>query len=682
MDSPATQPPSTTKEPVLVGSPVVLSDRIEIFPATPLPHLDSVNGKAYAARAVGEARSSMVALVCSNEIPMRGDSFANFLNCDNPNLVRFRDQGIIDWPLTGRHDPVVVFGRPAGERLDRIYATPQKPMEDGALVDFLIRPIVGLLIDLMGRGLTHGAIHMGNTFLNTATGEAQLGEALSEPPSFSLPALYCTIERSQCPPAGRGTPTSSDDIYAMGIMGLMLAIGTNPWATLSDQQILDLKLEKGTFFGLIGEHRLKGSLVELFRGILDDSPRRRWNLDDLETWLSGRRPAPRAIEETVRASRPLVIGGKSCNSPRAAAHAMGLDVTQAAVIIENGELERWLVHSVANDKLLTATKRLLVPVQTSSRTSTYHDQLVARTSMALDPAGPIRFRGLALMPSGVGYYLGTIIAKGGNVQPVAELLMSNLPATWVDEQFEGRTEYLHTLQGLEHARAMLEKRELGFGIERVVYKMLPAMPCLSPPIRGGCCRTVREMFTQLNIAAGQNKGDMADRHVIAFILAREKRIPPQLVYALAGQEGSPQRAIAVLRVMAEAQFRQGPESLINLTEWMVTRLESVTRQFFEKATQEAIRRELKTAAQSGKLAKLLEAIDGGGRLARDRDMFERARYAFAKASDEIADLQLDIENRRAVEIKVGQPIASAIAAIVGFVAIGLVILLTVMGVHV
>jgi hypothetical protein len=680
MNSPA-PPPEAFKEPALAGTPAVMAERIEIFPTAPLPHLDAPHAKAFAARALGETRSTMVALVCTDDVPLRGDSFANFLNCDHPALMRFRDQGIIEWPITGRREPVVIFSRPAGERLDRIYAAPQKAMEDDALISAFIRPMADLLIDLAARGLTHGNIHLANAFRNSATGEVQLGEALSAPPSSSQPALYCTIERSQCPPTGRGMPASGDDIYALGVLGMILALGYNPWATLDDSALLTAKIEKGSFFALLGDIRLKGSLVELFRGMLDDNPRRRWSLDDLQTWLSGRRPAPRASEENIRASRPLTINGISCTTLRMAAHALTKDVMQGAVLIENGELERWLVHSIASDKHLAALKRMLIPFQSGSRSSTYHDQIVAHVAMALDPIGPLRYRGLALMPSGVGYYLGILLVKGGNIQPVAELITSGLPAKWVDEQYEGRAEYLHTLQLLEHARAMLEKRDIGFGVERVAYEMLPAMPCLSPAVRSACCRTVRDLLEQMNVAAAQNAGrDLADRHAVAFILAHEKRIPPQLVFALSAQEGTPQRAIAVLRLLAEAQYRQGPESLPNLTEWMAGRMEPVARRFFEKSMQEKIRGDLQAAARTGKLAKLLECIDGGDKLNRDRDMFERARYEYARSSDEIADLQLDIENRRAVEIKVGQPIASAIAAIVGFVAIALVIMMAVIGI--
>jgi hypothetical protein len=317
-------------------------------------------------------------------------------------------------------------------------------------------------------------------------------------------------------------------------------------------------------------------------------------------------------------------------------------------------------------------------MQVGSRAATHTDMLAARVAILLDPAGPIRYRGIGVMPNGLGYLLGTMLIKGGAIQQVVEIMTSKLPSQWIEEQQEGRANHLHTLQQLEHAKMILERRAVGFGPERVAYELLPALPCLSPQVRARCPRNVRDLLTELN---NSGSGNPTDRHVIAFILAREKRIPLPVGTALAvAAEGSAQFGAAILRIFAEAQNHAGPEKLLNLGSRLSTILEPATRRFFEKAAQEAAREQLREAASTGDLSRLVDAVDSGDKLDRDRTEFENARFLYAQAAQDIADLEADIAGRRMIELKVGQPIASGIAAMVGFGAIALVILMSIMGV--
>jgi len=674
--------PQPDNEPALTGTPVMLAERMEIFPSAPLPALDTPHAKAYAARARGEQRASSFALICHEALPIRGVDLANFLSCDNPALLRFRDQGIVDWPLTNKREQVLVFARPGGKRLDTVYAKPQRPMEDEELVRFFVRPMYNLLRDLLGKSATHGNIHLGNLFMSGsgASSEAQLGDALTTPPSYSLPALYCTIERAQCHIAGRGVATIADDIYAVGICALIMALGTNPWESLSTEDIIKLKLEKGSFFGLVGEQRLKGSVVELFRGMLDDNPRRRWTLNDLETWLGGRRPTPRQNEDDNKGVRGFTFDGMVYTTIRSVAHALTRNPILGATAIENNEIEKWMQHSLSDEKLALTLRRAIAGL-TLSRAANAHDMIVARAAIVMDPNGPVRFRELALMPSGATYLLGTLMVKGGNTQTLAEILASNLCQQWADAQEEGRADHLQILQQLENAQAMLQRRGLGFGMERVLYEMLPAQPCLGNLVRNYACRNIYDLLFSIDQALSRGTGDVADRHIMGFLLAREKRLPSQAVLALGNSDSAIQRTIAVLRVLAEAQHRHGPEKLTNLTNWMMAQLEPATKRFFEKAAQESARAQIQAAGKEGKLAPLVAAVDDGSKVDRDRAEFERARNMYFRATQQIAELQLDIDERDAVEIRVGQPVASGIAAIVGFVAIGLIILMTIMGIR-
>lgn len=669
-------------DPALAGVPVDLAGRVEIFPTAPLPWLNAPHGKAYAARAKGETRSNLYAFICEEGLPVRGEAFANFMNCDTAGLVRFRDQGVVYWPLTDQMEQVVVLQRPAGPRFDQIYATPQQPLDDATLVQSFIKPMADVLMELAKRGLTHGNIHMGNLFYNTRLGEVQLGEAVSGPPSSAQPLLYTTIERGQAHPTGRGNPSSADDLYAIGMTGLIFALGFNPWSGMSEDELLRVKIERGSFFGLVGEQRLKGTLIELFRGLLDDSLRRRWDLNDLDTWLNGRRPAPRAADSDLKPSRPFTLNNVDYQTLRSTVHGMTREPMAAAAVIENGELERWLSRTLNSDRHASLLKKATTTFMASNRGSTFQDQLTARAAVVLDPQGPLRFRGVAVLPSGIGYALASLLIRGGNIQPIIDIIASPLPSMWVDEQYEGRGDHLQTQQQLEQARAYLERRTIGHGIERVIYEMLPAQPCLSPLIRKAQCRTVTDVLVALEKIAGDNvKREPLDRHIVAFMLSRERRINQALGNMLSAPEGTPDRAIGMVRLLAEAQARQGPADLPGLTAWAVHQLEPAIKRFHQKDLQDKARTDLQRLSKGGDLVKLVEAIDNPAMLAEDQKEFEIAQQMYATTVQDIEDLQMDIRDRTSVEGRVGQPIAAGVSAVVGFLAVGLVAMLSVMGIY-
>ena len=301
-------------------------------------------------------------------------------------------------------------------------------------------------------------------------------------------------------------------------------------------------------------------------------------------------------------------------------------------------------------------------------------EALARTLMLLDPSGPVRYRGQAVMPAGYGLWLAAALQQNGEVQPAAELLAHGLLIRWLQLQATGRADHLHLLQQLERARAWLDRKGIGYGIERVLYELAPLQPCLSPLVRAAQPTTVGALLQALEGAAAGD-ADPIDRHVAAFLVARDKRLTEGLLVSLApltaasGPDDASRRAIGILSLLAEAQARHGPDRLPNLGQWLARKLEPAIARYHLAATQVRLRADLATVGSKGDLAALVRLIDDPQTLDADRSGFAGARAAWARAEREIRELDGDIAARARLETQIGQPLAAQIAVGLGLVAL-------------
>jgi hypothetical protein len=205
-------------------------------------------------------------------------------------------------------------------------------------------------------------------------------------------------------PSGRGVGTTADDLYALGITILLLFMGRNPLRQLDDEAVLQAKIDRGTYPALVGTSRISLNLMEPLRGMLADDPKQRWSLNDLELWLSGRRLSPRQPQVPRKASRPFDFSGTLYWHCRGLARAFARNTAAAVPLIDSGELDRWLRRSLGDE---------------------------SRACLALDPAGPIRYKQKAVMVDGFGAALADAFVRNEGYQALGEAISAQLPSFWV-----------------------------------------------------------------------------------------------------------------------------------------------------------------------------------------------------------------------------------------------------------
>src|SRR5690606_15471921 len=122
-------------------------------------------------------------------------------------------------------------------------------MKPDAVLNAVIRPVINTLADMRDKDIVHGNIRPANIFDggNRHLERAILGECLSLPSGYNQPVLYETIDRALTSPAGRGTGTHQDDLYSLGVTIAVLMRHFDPMEGLSDDEIIERKMEEGSY---------------------------------------------------------------------------------------------------------------------------------------------------------------------------------------------------------------------------------------------------------------------------------------------------------------------------------------------------------------------------------------------------------------------------------------------------
>ncbi len=652
---------------------ILLGTRAEIIPSRPLPNFDMIGGPVFAAKYKGtEGAADLMAILCNTGLPARLDFITAMRSIDHPSILRLIDSGVVLWPQDNVHYYSFAYQRPQSPRLMQSLEGRHQPMSEDAINHYFVKPLIGALMELQRTGIVHNAIRPTNIFwrIGSAT-PPQLGDCMSVPAGYGQPVLFEPLERAMSTPTGRGTGQHVDDCYAFGVTLAMIFLGHNPMQGMDDQAIMQMKIERGSFVSLVGNHRLPATHIELLRGLLTDDSRQRWTALDLEQWLSGRRLTPKNSDAGRRASRTFNFYGKDYWQVRPLAVALASNVAEAAKIIENGSLEKWLRRAFDNDdraELLQDAQRSL---KESGRTANYEDQMVTRACIALDPPAPIRYRGIAVMPLGIADMLVEAIMADSSPQVLCDIISSQLVTFWVEMQRDIKTDLVPLGQQFERMKNMLDKAGFGYGVERVIYELNPSLPCLSSFLRHQYVTSPKMMLPAFERVAlsGNRPHEPMDRHIAAFLIVRDRR-GELLFEAIASSEASPKRGIALLTLLAEMQNRYGPDSVPALTQWLLPLIEPSVQRFLSKTLKERLRTQIKDVAARGDLGSLLRLLDDPKRVEHDQREFIAARLLYLNILKEINMLEARLANRDSVMRSLGKPMAASIST---FVAILLVL---------
>lgn len=655
---------------------VLLNERFEIDSARPIPEFHHVGADAVAARRLESSSVELFAYVVRSGLPARNELLPAMRAIDHASVMKLVSHGVAYWPPDGVERQIVVYERPPRRFLDSI-GTKIAPMREDEVARMLVRPIAEGLEELKRLRIAHGAVNPANLFVAGGDGRRLiLGDCVTAPTGFIQHSAFETIGRAMAEPAGRGTATAADDLYALGVTMLFMLLGHLPGCDLDEEALITAKIESGSFSALLGDSNLPQYITEPVRGLLLDNPDLRWTLDDLQTWLGGRRASPKRSEVVGRLRRPVPFLGQSFTNVRTLAAAMATDSVAADGIIEDGTLETSLAQAANEDDMRT---RIAEARRTASqgRGGSLRDRRVSRVLMALDPQAPIRYRGQSVMPEGVGSALAQAFATGRGIQELGEIIAGQLPMAWYSFQSGTDEGAVPLLRIFDTLSGFVSESGFGYGIERCLYELETSTPCAGPLTKGQLILDSKSLLLALeSVAAGSNRpNEPIDRHAAAFLISRHARLIHEPIMVLSGDATPEQRCAALVKIFDILQRRTNISKLPRLCGWLVSLAEPAIGGYHSRSLRDRLKTDIAKVWKSGRIHDLVAFISDAGLADRDKSGFRAATAAHAHASRSIAACRRELERRGAIAAAYGRQAAAIIASLLSvMMAIGVVMM--------
>lgn len=614
----------------------------------------------------GNSGDSNFALVCEPHLTPRVTILPTLRKLEHPNLLTPLEWGAVDTPGDQRRKFTVVFDKPAGGRvLPSLNTTFDAITEEAAIRDFLT-PIVDLLKELARTGVPHGAINPANLFYrDNSRGMVTVGECVTAPTGARQPILFAPIEIGLAAPLARGHGTPADDIYALGVTLIVLLLGQNPVATLSDREVIAMKIEKGTYPTLLSERRLPIGLSELLRGLVIDDPKTRWTLSDIEDWLPSRGPLMRPAQATRRPTRPYDFRGEQITTERRLAFAFAGEPVEAAASIRSRRFELWLQNAIGTEQNNLNLMEVARNRDSDGEGGEHRDDLLAaRICIALDPQAPIRYRGLSVAVDGFGSLLAAAHKSKDSPEILNEMVRLGLPQFWLMAS-PSTTENVALAKAFRNWQSADERNT---GPERTLYEMNPDVHCLSPLVESEYVLEVVDLLPALERRAATGFGGSLpiDRHITAFVMARST-IAGEWVALL--QSPTPiERVIGALQLLTRIQRGFPNLVLPKLGHWFAEQAKASVNRYHNRKTRNRLLEDIPKAVEAGKLGDLLSIIDNFQEENRDAAGFALAVQHHNAITAELYRIATGSEERVAEATATGERAASVLASILAWLA--------------
>jgi eukaryotic-like serine/threonine-protein kinase len=625
-DTPTFQPP--------------IADAFEVDFDAPLGAVAAGGLSAWSVRDRREGHTDLMAVEVAPGLPARAAEIDRFRAGAIAGVLSPLAHGVAR-SRAGRGGLFLICEAPPGPPLIAPGSERFAPWDEATLIRTVLQPAAVVLEQLRARAITHRAIRPDNLF-RLAPGEpAILGCAWAAPPAAHQPAICEPPYAAMCMPSGRGPGSIADDVYALGVTLLILALGRVPLAGEDTNAIIQRKLELGSFAALVGDDRLPPVIHDLVRAMLAEDPEHRpapIMLADTGVTRS-RRVAARPPR---RAQRPLDIGPHSVWTARTLAFALSREPGPGLHALRSGTVGRWVRRSLGDGQLASRLEDAIHHRAADAETAAPRDgaALAMRAIAILDPLAPLCWNGVALWPNGIGPTLAAAEERDEaalSLAPLAELIDDEAVVTWAAARSE-RCDVAALRREAHILRSLYRQRGWGGGIPRLRYALNPMLPCRSGLLGDECILRLPDLLPALDRLAGRagSSGFAAmDREIAAFIAARgDLGLEPDLA-TLAGAGGKDEQALALLRVLATAQNRTRGAPVPALARWLADQTGPALAVFQGRATRRRREALLAQMSGTGRLAPMLGLIDDAEERTSDR-----AEHAVALAHAAAIDGQL------------------------------------------
>lgn len=672
--------PSAQKSAPARQEECVFNDSITVYPDQPLPQYNRGPVKAYAAAGRDKAPAKLFALICEDHLTPRTLKAPNYVSILNPSLVRLVGSGKIDWAPQGRERYCFIYEDNLGAPIMKDDTRGGLALKPEYVLNAVVRPIVSVLQDLRDKDLVHGNIRPSNLFNGGRKNfdKVILGECLCLPVSYDQPAMYESVERAMCAPIGRGVGTLQDDLYSFGVTLGVLMRHFDPLEGLSEDGVIERKIEEGTYISFLNRDRFSGAMLELLRGLLYDDPNQRWNLDDVLVWMDGRRLSPKQAARRAKANRPFIFNGEKYIRPELLAHNLNKNIAEAKQHIENGDLEQWLSRALEDKVISEQYHKALALTEESGRGAGYPERLVTRTAIALYPEGPIQYKSISIHPDGIGKSFTEAFMQKRDLKTYTDFFNAYFITQWIDAQSTAVSDVSGLVNKYDSLRAFLRQPTVGSGLERCLYWLNPEMHCVSEKLAKFHVRSPEDMMYAFEkISKSPSRPALFfDRHISAFLSTKDRKNIDPYLHDLNATEPY-KRVMGEFKTLATIQKRSQMEEFPGICAWMYENLEPVYERFHDRKLRVELKRKAERLISGGDLNKMLMLFDSPVIYQEDNINFRKSMRYYYDLERELATHESSLRDESSIGIETGNNFAALTSALLaGIIIIASIIMAT------
>ncbi len=623
---------------------------------------------AFAARDERTGQGGLMAVQVQRGWPARARVLASLAGDSPPNLLQPLAHGPALMP-SGETTYVVVCPAPPGPSV----LSTLRPWSEADLMDYLVKPVAAALMALQSRNVTHRAIRPGNLFQVAPKLAVTLGCAWAAPPACYQPDWMEPVYSATCQPCGRGDGTVADDVYALGALLLMLALGANPTEGIPADVVMRRKLDVGSYAAIAGSHHLPVGVTELARGMLADDPEHRPSPALLRDPPSAR--ARRiAARPPRRAQRPLEVGPEVAWTPRMLAHTLQRQPAQGVLMLRSGAVDRWLRRGVGDTGIAGRVDEVvrLREAEAASSDQRADSLLITRAIVTLDPLAPMVWRSGILWPDGLGPALDHALHHApGQVDSLVEIVLDDISRAWADRRVSGREGPASLRLETRDVHSWLLAGRSG-GTLRLAYMLNPLAPCESPLTAGHWITRLPELLPALEATAARSPRKdqpLVDSHIVAFVAARRDERLDTDIGRLAGAVG-PADLFSQLRLLAALQTKLVRGALPHLSRWAAEAIRPRLDSFNSRSRRVRLEERLKQLGEAGQLPDLVALLDDQPEQSQDQEGLRAARARLITIDATLAQLQTAAGTRAKEAKQIAYEVAGGVGLVACVVALG------------
>ncbi|MBR0558863.1 serine/threonine-protein kinase [Neokomagataea anthophila] len=581
---------------------ILIGGRYNVRLDRPMPPVGGCN--AYAAHDVSVPGAPLLALAPQT------------LRARWPEYALYRHGSVIPFQAQEYHDGAiwVICSPLPGPALSAGFT----PWPESQLIESVIRPIAELLMHLDSLGMTCRALRPDNVFQEQGSRRLFLGPLGLTPPAVHQPIVFEPLSSAVCAPHQRGDGTIACDVFALGVIILMLCTGKVPLEGLSDEEILQRRFERGSAAVYMAGANIPVGLVSLLQAMLSDTPEYRPAPKDLVTIAPSKMFSSRS---RTLARVPLVIEGHQLRTPQAVAWFAARYSDTFLSLLKRRVIGKWLHHELDLVDVARHIERLVVVGGAVGAVSSKTWILMQAVSL-LDPTAPLCWGERWFWPQALPQMMANALLQEDesslrqDVFGFVGLLIGTpdlLNKAQLSPSLKQPLQYFLRLA----RQSPMKGQEQG---RRIVYHANHYQPCLSEQ-----CWEQR-IIQSVGLARwlekrceGQNSwpnDSLLDKHMRSFlnVHATLGLMRPIVEAPVMG------RAVWMsdLQMIARVQQKSDTGSLPNIARKALPHLKEELRAWRSKTLREQKYAQLEQLAQRGDLWALLCFVQDPGDLARDK----------------------------------------------------------------